>query len=90
MPITYGNLTPQASKIYECLMKGQLINRKKAMDELSVQNLTARISEFRAKGVQFRVAYYFYNVTTGVMQRQAMYYMKFTDRAINMHIIGAV
>lgn len=87
---TRGDLTPQAYKIYRCLMEGQLINRKNAINEMSVQNLTARISEFRDKGVRFQVSYYYYEHATGEEKREAIYYMKMSDRNYNKRFVAPI
>lgn len=83
-----GGLTPQAYLIYEKLMSGAIINRKSAINDLDVQNLTARISEFRAKGVRFQEAYYYYNPKTGKVKREAQYLMKISDRNYNRRYVA--
>lgn len=48
----------QLQLVYNYMVAGNTLDRKTAMQELHVENLTARISELRALGLWFSVRYY--------------------------------
>lgn len=85
-----GGMTPQAYLLYKNMMNGKIINRKTALNEFGVQNLTARISEFRDKGVRFQTIYYRYDNSSGKTERDAHYLMKMEDRKYNLRYIASV